>query len=45
MDLYAAFRIECLRVRHHMKHFALRAQLYMKAIRTAFDKLQKLKTA
>ena len=45
MALYAAFRIECLRVRHHMKHFALRAQLYMKAIRTAFDELQKLKTA
>ena len=45
MALYAAFQIECLRVRHHMKHFALRAQLYRKAIRTAFDELQKLKTA
>ena len=45
MALYAAFRIECLRIRHHMKHFALRAQLYRKAIRTAFDELQKLKTA
>jgi len=45
MALYAAFRVECLRVRYRMKHFALRAQLYMKAIRTAFDELQKLKTA
>lgn len=45
MALYAAFRIECLRVRHRMKHCALRAQLYMKAIRSAFDELQKLKAA
>ncbi|MBT4500279.1 MAG: hypothetical protein HOC74_21310 [Gemmatimonadetes bacterium] len=45
MGLYATFRVECLRVGYRMKHFALRAKLYMKAIRSAFDELQKLKTA
>jgi hypothetical protein len=45
MAIYAAFRLEELRIRHRMNHFALRSQLYMKAIRYAFDELQILKAA
>ena len=45
MALYAAFRLESLRIKHQLNHFALRARLYLKAIRYAFDELQTLKTA
>jgi IS4 transposase len=43
--LYAAFRVECLRIKHGWKNHALKTKLYMKAIRSAFEQLQKLKTA
>ena len=45
MALYAAARLEGLRSKHRLKHFALRARLYLKAIRSAFEELQMLKTA
>lgn len=45
MAIYAAFRLERLRVKHRMNHFALRAQLYIKAIRQAFRELQALNAA
>ena len=45
MALYAAFRVECLRIKHGLKNHALKTKLYMKAIRAAFEQLQKLKTA
>ena len=45
MALYAAARLEGLRSKHRLKHFALRARLYLKAIRSAFEELQTLKTA
>ena len=45
MALYAAGRLEGLRIKHKLKHFALRSRLYLKAIRCAFDELQTLKTA
>lgn len=45
MALYAASRLEGLRIKHQLKHFALRSRLYLKAIRCAFDELQTLKTA
>jgi len=45
MALYAAFRVECLRIKHHWKNHTLKTKLYMKAIRAAFEQLQKLKTA
>ena len=44
MALYAAFRVECLRIKHGLKNHALKTKLYMKAIRAAFEQLQKLKT-
>jgi len=43
--LYAFFKLECLKVKRHLNHFALRAHLYLKAIRVAFDELQSLKAA
>ncbi len=43
--LYAVFKLECLKMKHHINHFALRTQLYIKAIRVAFDELQSLKPA
>ena len=45
MSIYAAFRLEGLRLKHGINHFALRAKLYLKAIRRAFDELQLLKAA
>ena len=45
MAIYAACRLEGLRVKHWLNHFALRSRLYLKAIRYAFDELQILKTA
>ena len=45
MALYAAARLEGLPSKHRLKHFALRARLYLKAIRSAFEELQTLKTA
>jgi hypothetical protein len=43
--LYATFKLECLKIKRHLNHFALRAHLYLKAIRVAYDELQILKTA
>ncbi|MCY4653859.1 MAG: transposase [Dehalococcoidia bacterium] len=45
MSIYSACRLEWLSVRHGMNHFALRTQIYLKAIRYAFDELQLLKAA
>jgi len=43
--LYATFKLECLKMKRHLSHFGLRAHLYLKAIRVAFDELQVLKAA
>lgn len=43
--LYAVFKLECLSIKRHLNHFALRAHLYLKAIRVAFNELQVLKAA
>jgi hypothetical protein len=43
LSIYAAFRLECLSIRHKPNHFSLRAKLHMKAVRLAFDELQTLK--
>lgn len=43
--LYAVFKLECLKIKHNLNHFALRAHLYLKAIQIAFDELQLLKAA
>jgi hypothetical protein len=43
--LYAVFKLECLSIKRRLNQFALRAHLYLKAIRVAFDELQTLKAA
>lgn len=43
--LYAIFKLECLSIKRRLNHFALRAHLYLKAIRVAFVELQTLKAA
>jgi hypothetical protein len=43
--LYAFFKLECLKIKCHLHHFALRAHLCFKATRIAFDELQALKAA
>jgi len=43
--LYAFFKLECLSIKRRLNHFALRAHLYLKAIRVAFVELQALKAA
>jgi hypothetical protein len=43
--LYAFFKLECLKMKRHLNHFALRALLYLKATRVAFDELQAIKAA
>jgi hypothetical protein len=45
MALYAAFSLEWLRIKHRINPFALRSKLYLKAIRHAFEELQRLKAA
>jgi len=43
--LYAVFKLECLKIKHHFNHFALRSKIYIKALRNAYDELQLLKAA
>jgi len=43
--LYAVFKLECLKIKHHYNHFALRSKIYLKALRSAYDELQLLKAA
>jgi hypothetical protein len=43
--LYAVFKMECLKIKRKLNHFALRSHLYLKATRIAFDELQTLKAA
>jgi len=43
--LYAVFKLERLKIKQKLNHFALRASLYIKATRSAFDELQALKAA
>jgi len=38
--LYAMFKLECLKTKQHLSHFALRAHLFLKATRIAVDELQ-----
>jgi len=44
-SIVAVFKMECLKIRTKMNHFALKSKLYLKAVRSAFDELQKIKAA
>jgi len=43
MSIDAVFKLECLKQVHKLNHFALRAQLYVKALQHAFSELMRLK--
>ena len=45
MSIMAVFKLECLKIKHQTNHFALKAKLYIKALRKAFAELQEFKTA
>lgn len=44
-SIVAVFKMECLEIRTKMNHFALKSKLYLKAVRSAFDELKKIKAA
>lgn len=43
MAIYAAFQLECLRLKHKKNHFALRSKLYIGALQQALKKLAELR--
>ena len=43
--LYAVFKLECLKIKHRVNHFALRSKIYLNALKSAYDELQLLKAA
>ncbi|MBE9170821.1 transposase [Pleurocapsales cyanobacterium LEGE 06147] len=45
MSIYAAFQLECLKLKHKMNHFALRNRIYVKALPQAMSELHLLKSA
>jgi IS4 transposase len=45
MSIYAAFQLECLKLKHKMNHFALRNCIYVKALQQAMSELHLLKSA
>jgi len=45
MSIYAVFKLECLKIKLKLNHFALRTKLLIKATQIAFAQLQKFKAA
>jgi hypothetical protein len=41
-SIYAFFKLELLKLKHQMNHFALRSKLYIKALQASFAELQRL---
>lgn len=44
-SIVSVFKMECMKIKTRPNHSALRSKLYLKAVRSAFDEIQKLKTA
>lgn len=44
-SIITVFKMERLKIKTKMNHFALKTRLYLKAIRSAFDELQELQAA
>lgn len=42
LAIYAVFKLECLKIKLHLNHFALRAKLLIKATQVAFAELRRL---
>lgn len=45
MSIYAVFKLECLKIKYKINHFALRAKFFIRATQQAYAELQKLRTA
>ncbi len=45
MAIYSVFKLECLKIKHALNHFALRTKLLIRANHMAFMELQRLKGA
>ena len=45
MSLYGFFKLECLKIKHQLNHFALRAKLPIRATQMAYTELAKLQAA
>lgn len=45
MSIYAVFKLECLKIKHKLNHFALRTKLFIKATQQALSELQNLRAA
>jgi hypothetical protein len=45
MSIYAAFQLECLKLKHKVNHFALRSRIYIQALQEAMRELHLLKAA
>lgn len=45
MSIYAVFKLECLKIKHKINHFALRAKLFIKATQQAYSELKVLQAA
>ncbi len=43
LSIMAFFKLETLKIKHHLNHFALKAKLWIKANLIAFHELQRLK--
>lgn len=44
-SIVAVLKLEALKIKHKLNHFALRSKLYIKATRTAFEELQAIKAS
>ena len=45
MSIYGFFKLECLKIKHQLNHFALRAKLLIRATQIAYAELTKLQAA
>jgi IS4 transposase len=45
MSIYGFFKLECLKIKHQLNHFALRAKLLIRATQIAYAELAKLHAA
>ena len=45
MAIYAVFKLECLKLKHKLNHFALRAKLFVKGTQRAYAELAALRAA
>ena len=41
-SIYAFFKLELLKTKHQLNHFALKSKLYIKALQASFAELQRL---